>query len=438
MINEHQPCYQNLERISNLTPAELILSKETGEWLRDPGLTHQLLKNITAYLISLNTNSYNGKDFAAAESFVIELFGSALRQGQLELHKFAAKNAPASPRNHLVFAPPKLTRQMNQLTSLYDTDETIQEIWIDNVIVHLHLDSVFLNYDKQGQVNLGSLAAYYDPKQDLLYGRKSVDMAGTAAVAALASAVLNSKGIENPVFVITTDEELQGMYGGLDLMKILQSKSLKIDLEPIADGAGTFCSEIAPSVSLTFPITHVTAPDIELLQSEFESRYSAETLLISYEEGRLSVSLNTEGFSESPLTTLGIMKGLTQSVFPGQNEEGIGINEKKVSQISGAGRKALRQSLINCFPFRQTNRVLSGITTSFKKGLLPQLFSRESIIAHNFLTMATLTGDHLKNVAILGTNEAGGRRHSSTEAVKIEELYYLLRTLVQVITKLHS
>jgi hypothetical protein len=442
MLTEHVPNLDNLDRISPQTPEKLSRVISQGDWRCDNDQLDQLITDMTATLIARNT-SHIGMDFAEIVSVYELLFQNSVSRGSAKIHEFTypGEDVKGNFRKGLIIAPHTLNNEIETVRQLFNSDLPVQEIKpipVNNVLIHLHLDTV-CPMPLPSEKYLAAFRTYKDPTTGLTYGLGANDMKATASLAPLLSDLLAEAGIEDAVYVITTDEESSGDFGGRRLTKCLLSNTLNIDWEPIAGSPGTYCPEIQPGLGITIsPGRDLQDGDLEKLTTEIRKQYSAIcNPMITRTNGHVSISVSGEELKRESEREVQELKVIAAQVFPKGHMYSMFENEGHKSNLNIKTRAALAKALIANFPLQNPHRQSSHITySSLKKSALGKV-SRESYMYGNFDFMLGMAHRNSDNTVVMGAHESGGGRHTPTEATLIAQQRMLLISTFGAVASLH-
>ncbi len=370
--------------------------------LEDAVQVKEVITQITSALIRIDTNTLRHHGHTQAFKVIEALIVGCLNDGWQAYYRPGEDN-----RRSLIIHPQCLPNGGDGVNAL-----------------HVHIDTA-------GGRNGEGLIPMLGDDGDLLLGVGSCDMKGQVAVAILLLESMRKAKCKNIALVVTSDEELGGLFGGRKAWGEFNADWWG-EMEPTGQHFGRLVSQIVPSYNVAFEISpdlaSTNGSKLMLLKALMRSRGGS----LRQSQCELAVSFVARNFgSEARFEELLNMvekrwgiKAKEVDIDPGWNLELPADELERVLQIikSRGLPTPPRQNLANLRrQFLTTSELAPG-------GL-------QVILSERFGTLSTLMG--MKNVVNIGPAEAGKGRHSGAggEGVRLSHLYEVFVIMNQLLQK---
>lgn len=435
MLREHQPNYKKLEHITPQPLEHLLRRLVRSDWHDDLEVQKKLIMDITAMLVAHDTQATTGTEFRSCIHSITHLFADLEQNGDVHCR---VVQYPESDRTALIIAPSEDCPAIEEVINSFESGSAEQEsVPIENTVIHFHIDTVPI---ARGKHALATLDTFFDPRTGLMYGRGPNDMKGQASLASPLARLAIKAGKKPPVFVITTDEETHGKEGGLKLLQKLKSTWLTIDWEPVAGHAGSYVDGILPGLCIGLPaIDHTTLADLVRVQSMLEQQFTKGMCLpmASSSQGEVLLGLSTHNLDHEPDELIDELLAVARwgKIVPaGYFRYSVGQSRKTQCELDPVKKKIVVESLRQHFPWQPSRRTVSHVSSS-DAGYFGRLH-RHAMYYGNIDTLTFMAYRNLPNVIDIGIDEAGGGRHSETEAAQLDQLVSLLHSTLAIHVKM--
>ncbi|MBW7953572.1 MAG: M20/M25/M40 family metallo-hydrolase [Candidatus Dojkabacteria bacterium] len=381
-------------------------------------------------------NMVGGSDFERAYLFLEEIFGIHEADSEVGIQYFPGTINPQ--RKGAIIYPKDLEEIIERVDSVYFADDEVEPIDLYRPVIHFHLDTVSVNNQKG---SLATLETHIDKETGLIYTRGANDMKGQTALAAVVMEMCKQNNLPLPVFLITTDEEKAGKNGGTKLANSVKG-NVFIDWEPVAGLAGCFVNEVEPVLGVGLGTSRqLDLKAMKQIQLTIGQFYSSDPIA-SCNDHEVFVSVNPSNFNEPSRATMGTLLAILRKYAKGVEDPGICYyidNEKKrTSYLKKPLLSIVAQALKNHYPLQKSDRQITrGSNTKLLGGVFGRRFRRGAFTG-NINTIGFFNKESISNYLVMGVDEAGGGRHSSTEAVYLHQLVQLLFTTYKIIELLKA
>ncbi|KXK26165.1 MAG: succinyl-diaminopimelate desuccinylase [candidate division WS6 bacterium OLB20] len=195
----------------------------TRAWQNDRAELEGVINTTLASLCAFNTTMVNGPDFAG----ILDYYTGLMTAAGVRDMSFARVPCEFADREAMIIYPDTFKSEVDAAVGNYHAknNETVR---INHPVVHFHLDAYPLS---RSASSLSTLSTHHDRKKGLVYARGANDMKGQAGLGPLLALLLQDQGYLPPVFMVTTDEEIGGSFGGDRLYRSLYSTMANIDWE---------------------------------------------------------------------------------------------------------------------------------------------------------------------------------------------------------------
>jgi hypothetical protein len=159
--------------------------------------------------------------------------------------------------------------------------------------------------------------------------------------------------------------------------------------------------------------------------------------MVSSSQNEVVLGLSTHNLDHEPDQLIDELLAIARwgKIVPaGYFRYSAGQSKKTLSDLDSEKKRIIVESLRQHFPWQPSPRTVSHVSSS-DSGYFGRIH-RHATYYGNIDTLAFMAYRNLPNVIDLGIDEAGGGRHSDTEAAQLNQLVSLLHTTLAVHLKL--
>lgn len=421
----------NAERIQIAEISNLVSELKNVEiWSNNPEIGMEILRKISALLISLDTRGVfkrlrtfrSGPDLRKFPEVIKQLLDPILQDKFIDL-TIIDKNNP------LIFIHKgdgsHIDEMTNHLTEPYAYKRPVK---IDKPLIHAHFDTV----DFKGRY--GSNDALKSRNSDLIIGRGSNDMKGQIASLIMLIYKLWHENCSNFFIVLTSNEE----YNWDEEFEVFRKVQAPVafDIEPTGFHSGVFANQISPSICYS-PLRKITNEVINREVMNSLGKY-IQTILYAVTEEILSINV----FLANDRLNISVEgnRNIDQEPYLAS---AIKIFLKEICKISSR-KLQITFGDYPSFLTKRSSKIESLIIKSASETALPKVeypnqaehtcrFIGEDNNAQfgkifgGFMTQLSLSMISQKNDIYIGSVAEVGPRHSDFEAVSVTDLWNFMR-----------